>query len=515
MCIRDSINAEYGAADNDNTELTPPPTGDSNTERTRQLFKAMRTVLRANKADLAAVESNGGYSPTSGESRWKDVVAQSRRAGGAGGGGDDGHSRGGVRDGLVDSSTTDMASVAAVAAFEWFEPGYLRTPWNWVDFIINALAITAAFFPIFRVSRALRTVRLIVRVDRTRVVLESLLRSTPQLLQGVAFGAIVFFVLGVMGVQLYKGQFYSCNDTTVLTKEACVGVYNSTTHGVILSVRIDEYNATRQWVRNPYHFDHLGASVLSLFVVAVGEHWSQIMFAAMDTTSSPNDGTTGADNRPYMAVFFVVAVVFCNFLVFNIITGILISFYTRGKRHHDGSELLSPGQQQYVKTKHLIESLLTYDDLMPLENRHAIRIDTFIQSRTFKGMVGPSPWQSSHSLNLEVPQQSPSAALASTVKQSDGGGMEVEPTPTARQGTASRFFRRKKRGDRGVAAAGGVGGVEPVSYTHLRAHETPEHLVCRLLLEKKKKKKKQIKYIMIKNRPINLQIENTYIVIKC
>eukprot|EP00658_Telonema_sp_P-2_P037091 TRINITY_DN26711_c0_g1_i2.p1 TRINITY_DN26711_c0_g1~~TRINITY_DN26711_c0_g1_i2.p1 ORF type:complete len:339 (+),score=85.46 TRINITY_DN26711_c0_g1_i2:196-1212(+) len=31
---------------------------------------------------------------------------------------------------------------------------------------------------------------------------------------------------------------------------------------------------------------------------------------------------------------------------------------------------------------------------------------------------------------------------------------------------------------------------EPVSYTHLRAHETPEHLVCRLLLEKKKKKKK-------------------------
>src|SRR5674536_196517 len=28
-------------------------------------------------------------------------------------------------------------------------------------------------------------------------------------------------------------------------------------------------------------------------------------------------------------------------------------------------------------------------------------------------------------------------------------------------------------------------GVSAVSYTHLRAHETPEHLVCRLLLEKK------------------------------
>ena len=34
----------------------------------------------------------------------------------------------------------------------------------------------------------------------------------------------------------------------------------------------------------------------------------------------------------------------------------------------------------------------------------------------------------------------------------------------------------------------------PVSYTHLRAHETVLDLVCRLLLEKKKKK--NIKYSM-------------------
>eukprot|EP00658_Telonema_sp_P-2_P060137 TRINITY_DN49141_c0_g1_i3.p2 TRINITY_DN49141_c0_g1~~TRINITY_DN49141_c0_g1_i3.p2 ORF type:complete len:185 (-),score=26.22 TRINITY_DN49141_c0_g1_i3:17-571(-) len=37
-----------------------------------------------------------------------------------------------------------------------------------------------------------------------------------------------------------------------------------------------------------------------------------------------------------------------------------------------------------------------------------------------------------------------------------------------------------------------------VSYTHLRAHETPEHLVCRLLLEKKKKT--NIVYIFIFTR---------------
>src|SRR5450756_2677234 len=33
--------------------------------------------------------------------------------------------------------------------------------------------------------------------------------------------------------------------------------------------------------------------------------------------------------------------------------------------------------------------------------------------------------------------------------------------------------------------------ITPVSYTHLRAHETRHDLVCRLLLEKKKKNKKK------------------------
>ena len=42
-----------------------------------------------------------------------------------------------------------------------------------------------------------------------------------------------------------------------------------------------------------------------------------------------------------------------------------------------------------------------------------------------------------------------------------------------------------------VVADAVVGALKPVSYTHLRAHETPEHLVCRLLPEKKNKKIKQ------------------------
>ena len=72
-----------------------------------------------------------------------------------------------------------------------------------------------------------------------------------------------------------------------------------------------------------------------------------------------------------------------------------------------------------------------------------------------------------------------------------------------RSSAASDVYKRQGIHDQGELAAevvddgdllreqqqdvGGAEGVGPVSYTHLRAHETVLDLVCRLLLEKKKK----------------------------
>src|SRR5665647_3831112 len=61
-----------------------------------------------------------------------------------------------------------------------------------------------------------------------------------------------------------------------------------------------------------------------------------------------------------------------------------------------------------------------------------------------------------------------------------GDGADVELLPET---THERGIREVERGH--VQLVGHV----PVSYTHLRAHETDSYLVCRLLLEKKKKLK--------------------------
>src|SRR5678816_563602 len=58
-----------------------------------------------------------------------------------------------------------------------------------------------------------------------------------------------------------------------------------------------------------------------------------------------------------------------------------------------------------------------------------------------------------------------------------------------RSSAASDVYKRQISGPRntGILTTCWPPNSPAVSYTHLRAHETPEHLVCRLLLEKKKK----------------------------
>src|SRR5450759_5891649 len=70
------------------------------------------------------------------------------------------------------------------------------------------------------------------------------------------------------------------------------------------------------------------------------------------------------------------------------------------------------------------------------------------------------------------------------------GSMDRRSGGAHGHGVASRLCTQGDWPARGLLdqTPGPVRGATPVSYTHLRAHETRHDLVCRLLLEKKKKK---------------------------
>src|SRR5674536_129992 len=74
---------------------------------------------------------------------------------------------------------------------------------------------------------------------------------------------------------------------------------------------------------------------------------------------------------------------------------------------------------------------------------------------------------------------SASRSLTRTTRTASSATSTSSPTRACRRWTSRR------------SVPTGTRTPTPVSYTHLRAHETPEHLVCRLLLEKKKTKQKQ------------------------
>src|SRR5450756_2591673 len=93
----------------------------------------------------------------------------------------------------------------------------------------------------------------------------------------------------------------------------------------------------------------------------------------------------------------------------------------------------------------------------------------------------------------------PSASLSRPATPSAGRGRPLE-TPDAAGGAPEKrgsrfclFGLRDRRRRRALRRLSLFACAEPVSYTHLRAHETRHDLVCRLLLEKKNKKNKENK----------------------
>src|SRR5450759_1696459 len=87
--------------------------------------------------------------------------------------------------------------------------------------------------------------------------------------------------------------------------------------------------------------------------------------------------------------------------------------------------------------------------------------------------------------NKAVPTRTQVAPSSMAVSRSFDIPMESSVNPCA--SANSRRLRKYARGASGSSDHGGI-VISPVSYTHLRAHETRHDLVCRLLLEKKKKK---------------------------
>lgn len=221
--------------------------------------------------------------------------------------------------------TVEMAiKLLALGAYSYF-----RDPWNDLDFFIVSISYvdiaaagsgtTMTAFRTLRVFRVLRPLRTIKRIQGLRILVVSLLKSLPMLLN---IAIIVFFMLvvfSIVGMQLYMGEFdQRCYDVATASFAEPDGVLCLPDDALLLGGRgCPDDLVCRRSGQNPshdlVHFDNFMAALLTTFTVISTETWSMVMYSAQDV--SP---IGGAD-----VVYFVLVVLLGNYLALNLMVAVL------------------------------------------------------------------------------------------------------------------------------------------------------------------------------------------------
>ena len=76
-------------------------------------------------------------------------------------------------------------------------------------------------------------------------------------------------MFAVIGVQLFKGKFFQCTDSSKSSEAECQGQYVEYKDGDLNYPIVEE----RVWERYPFHYDHVASAMLTLFVVSTFEGW--------------------------------------------------------------------------------------------------------------------------------------------------------------------------------------------------------------------------------------------------
>ena len=240
---------------------------------------------------------------------------------------------------------------------------YLDSLWNRVDFVV-AVSMLADLMgvPFANKLRCARTLRLLVRLEALQVVVRALLRAAPQIIYICIVCLFVWIVFGILGVQLFKGEFYGCNDATVIDYHACIGTY------AVLQVTAFDSTATvqvpREWSNYRVHFDNLAMSLLTLFEVAVVENWAPIMWRGID--GNPYGTGPVVNAHPVRALFFIGFVVVGNFFCINLFVGTLINRF-----NSDMETLLTRSQAKDAAYYRLLS--LYRMDYIPVRPKNRLR----------------------------------------------------------------------------------------------------------------------------------------------
>ena len=115
----------------------------------------------------------------------------------------------------------------------------------------------------------LRPLRAINRAKGLKHVVQCVIVAVKTIYNILLVTLLLIFMFAVIGVQLFKGKFFSCTDSSKTTEQDCQGQFIQYKDGDLNYPIIEE----RSWDRYPFHYDHVAAAMLTLFVVSTFEGW--------------------------------------------------------------------------------------------------------------------------------------------------------------------------------------------------------------------------------------------------
>ena len=304
--------------------------------------------------------------------------------------------------------TFEMVLKILSFGFAFHQHAYLRNGWNVLDFFIVCVSLVAlSTGPLrigicgvaadastlktlraLRIFRALRPLRVIKRDPGLRLVVNSLFLAAAPIGTVTLVTLLFMTILGVLGQQFFVGSVALCNDPTSKTFPDCVGFYTisgndcsilphaslstnftatewstftnplHTAQFALDSVEQCELNGAmgskfpRIWDSLSVNFDSFGHSLTTVYEVASGEMWPDIMVTTIDARGIGQQPLPNTNQLSVFLWYFTVQFMIA-FVMLNVFIGVIIEKYNENKAKSEGSGLLTTDQKIWVETMKL------------------------------------------------------------------------------------------------------------------------------------------------------------------
>eukprot|EP00004_Rigifila_ramosa_P026090 TRINITY_DN7990_c0_g1_i1.p1 TRINITY_DN7990_c0_g1~~TRINITY_DN7990_c0_g1_i1.p1 ORF type:complete len:1641 (-),score=380.66 TRINITY_DN7990_c0_g1_i1:246-4454(-) len=227
---------------------------------------------------------------------------------------------------------------------------FFKNGWNRLDFFVLFFMYLSYFsssqsvlssLRVLRAGRALPPLRVIARNPGMKVIINSLLRSLPAILN-VGLLLLGFFVVSsVIAADQFMGLLQFCNDSAVNSKSECVGVFINSV-GIL---------APRRWGNPSWNFDSTLEAFITLFQVSTLEGWVDVLRSTMDITDLNKQPRQ--NSSPQNALFFIIFVFIASFFLVKLFVGVIIDHFNQQR----GTALLTSEQRNWIDTRKFLTQL--------------------------------------------------------------------------------------------------------------------------------------------------------------